>query len=54
MKEQWIIEAEHNAKDLAHDMYEQISDEADDYCVDEKWFFEKVIYYMRIESEKKE
>lgn len=37
MKEQWIIEAEQNAKDLAKELYEQISDEADDLCVDKYW-----------------
>lgn len=47
MKEQWIIEAEQDAKDLAEILYEDITDEADDMCVDRKWYFEKVIQYMR-------
>ncbi len=51
MKEQWIIEAEQNAKDLAKELYEQISDEADDLYIDKYWFFEKVVHYMRAESE---
>ena len=51
-KEQWIIEAEQNARDLAKILYEQIADEADDMCVDRKWYFEKVGQYMRSESEK--
>ena len=52
MKEQWIIEAENNAKDLAKILLEQIIDKADDLCVDRKWYFENVIQYMREESEK--
>lgn len=51
MKEQWIIEAEKNAKDLAEILYEQITDEADDISVDREWYFEKVIQHMRLESE---
>lgn len=54
MIEQWIIEADQNAEDLAKILYEQITDEADDMCVDRKWYFEKVIQYMRKESEDKE
>ena len=50
MKENWIIEAEQNAKDLAKTLYEQIIDEADDLCVDKEWFFEKVVQYMRKEK----
>ena len=50
-KEQWIVEAEQNAKDLAEMLYEQITDEADGMCVDRKWYFEKVVQYMRSESE---
>ena len=51
MKEQWIFEAEQNAKDLAKILYEQITNNADDICVDRKWFFEKVVYYMTAKSE---
>lgn len=55
MKEQWAVEAEQNAKDLAKILakilYEQIIDEADVICVDRKWYFEKVVHYMRAESE---
>ena len=51
MKEQWIVEAENSARDLAKILLEQITDEADDLCVDRKWFFEKVNQYMRTESE---
>lgn len=54
MKEQWIVEAEQNAKDLAEIFFEQIMDEADDLCVDRKWYFEKVVQHMRAESEDKE
>lgn len=54
IKERWIVEAEYSAKRLAHDMYEQIMDEADDQCVDRRWFFEKVINYMQAGSEDKE
>lgn len=49
MKEQWIVDAEHAAKDLAWNFYDQILYEADDNCIDREWFFEKVIYYMRKE-----
>lgn len=52
MKEQWIVEAEKNAKDLAQILYEQITDEADDICVDREWYFEKVVQYMKTESER--
>jgi len=51
MKEAWIVEAEMNAKDLAQILYEQITDEADYAFVDREWFFEKVVQYMREESE---
>ena len=51
MKEQWIVEAEKNAKDLAEILYEQITDEADDICVDREWYFEKVVQYMIAESD---
>ena len=51
MKEQWIIVAEQSAKDLAERMYEQIAEEADYLYVDRKWYFEKVVQYMRSESE---
>lgn len=51
MTEQWIVEAEQNAKDLAEILLGQITDEADDLCVDRKWYFEKVIQYMKGESD---
>lgn len=51
MKEQWIVEAERNAKDLAEKLYKQITEEADYTCIDRKWFFEKVVYYMTAKSE---
>ena len=51
MKEQWIVEAEKNAKDLAERMCEQIADEANYVNVDREWYFEKVVQYMRKESE---
>lgn len=50
MTEQWIVEAEKNAKDLAEILCEDITDEADDMCVDRKWYFEKVVQYMREEN----
>lgn len=53
MKEQWIIEAEQKAKNLAERLYEEIAGEAGDICVDREWYFEKVIQYMRAESEDK-
>lgn len=46
--------AESNAKDLAERMYEQIAEEADYINIDRKWYFEKVVHYMRSESEDKE
>lgn len=51
MKEQWVIEAEQNARDLAEILLEDITDNADDLCVDRKWYFEKVVQYMKAESE---
>lgn len=54
MKEQWIVEAENNARDLAKNLFEQITDEADDLCVDRKWYFEKVVQYMRAKMEGEE
>lgn len=54
MKEQWIVEAEQNAKDLAEILFEQIMGEADDLYVDRKWYIEKVLQQMRAESEDKE
>jgi len=51
MKEQWIVEAEQKAKDLAEMLYYEIAYEADKICVDSKWFFEKVVQYMKQESE---
>ncbi len=49
MKEQWLVEAEQNAKDLAEILYEQITNEADYICVDRKWYFEKVVQFMSAE-----
>ena len=54
MKETWIVEAENNARDLAKILYEDITDEADELCVERKWYFEKVVQYMRAESEVQE
>lgn len=51
MKEQWVVEAEQNAKDLAERIYQQISEEADYIWIDRKWYFEKVVQFMRAESE---
>lgn len=51
MDEQWIVEARQNAKDLAERMYEQIIKEADYIGIDREWYFEKVVQYMRAESE---
>ena len=52
MSEQWIVEAENNARDLAKILYNRITNKADDLCVDRKWYFEQVLQYMRVESEK--
>ena len=54
MKEQWVVEAEQNAKDSAKILYEKIVDKADDICVDREWYFKKVIQFMGAESEDKE
>lgn len=53
MKEQWIVEAENNARDLAEILFEQMTDEADDLCVDRKWYFDKVIGYLNRKLENK-
>ncbi len=69
MKEQWkmeqpakdlektLHEQEQTAKELAEilakTLYEHITDEADVLCVDRKWYFEKVVQYMKAESEDK-
>ena len=45
--DKWIVNAKQNAKDLAEVIYEQITDEADDLYIDRKWYFEKVVQYMR-------
>lgn len=50
-KEQWIVEAEKNAKDLAERICEQIAREANYLYVEREWYFEKVVQYMRRESE---
>lgn len=51
MKEQWIAEAEPYAKDLAKRICEQIVEEADYIYADRKWYFEKVVQFMKEESE---
>lgn len=51
MKEQWIVEAEHHAKDLAERICEQIAEEANYANVDREWYFEKVVQFMREERE---
>lgn len=51
MKEQWLIEAEQYAKDLAERMYNQITEEANYIHIDREWYFEKVVKYMRAEME---
>lgn len=50
MKEKWILEAEQSAKDLTERINNQIAEEARRIYVDEEWYFEKVIQYMRAES----
>lgn len=50
MKEQWVVEAEQNAKDLSERIYEQIAEEANYLHIDRKWYFEKVVQYMGAES----
>ena len=52
-KEQWIVEAEKDAKDLAERICEQIAEEADYANVDREWYFEKVVQYMKAENEEK-
>ena len=47
----WIKEAEENAKDLAERICEQIAEEAKYAHIDREWYFEKVVQYMRTESE---
>lgn len=51
MKGQWEVEAERNAKDLAERICEQIAEEANYICVDRRWYYEKVVLYMKAESE---
>lgn len=51
MKEQWVVKAEQSAKDLAERIYEEIVEEADYICVDREWYLEKVVQYVRTESE---
>ncbi len=51
MQEQWVIEAEQYAKDLAERIYEQITEEANYMHIDRKWYFEKVVQYLMAESE---
>ena len=53
MSEQWIVEAENSARNLAKILFKQITNEADDLCVDRMWLFDKVLQYMRAESEEK-
>ena len=47
MSEQWVVEAENSARHLAEILLKQITNEADDLCIDRMWFFEKVLQYMR-------
>ena len=47
----WIKEAEENAKDLAERICEQIAEEAKYAHIDRERYFEKVVQYMRTESE---
>ena len=53
--EKTLHEQEQTAKDLAEilakRLCECITEEADVLCVDRKWYFEKVVHYMRAESE---
>jgi len=51
MTDKWILDAKQDAKYLAKVIYRQITDEADDLCVDRKWYFEEVVQYIRKESE---
>ena len=51
MKEKWIVEAEQTTKELAERLCECITEEADVLCVDRKWYFEKVVQYMKAGSE---
>lgn len=48
----WIKEAEVNAEDLAERICEQITEEAKYLHLDREWYFEKVVQYMRPESER--
>lgn len=54
MEEQWITEADKVAKKLAKTLSEYITDEAHNLRVEREWYFEKVIQYMRAESEDKD
>lgn len=51
MKEQWVIEAEQYAKDLAKRIYVQITEEAEYMHIDNEWYYEQVVKYMRAEME---
>ena len=52
MKEQWIVDAENEAKDLARDFCKRIRDKADAIDIDRIWFFEHVIQYMSQREER--
>lgn len=47
----WIAETEKDAKDLAERICQQIAEEAEYAHIDRKWYFDKVVQYMRTESE---
>lgn len=47
----WIKEAEENAKDLAKRICQQIAEEAEYAHIDREWYFEKVVQFMKTESE---
>ena len=47
----WIKEAEENAKDLAERICQQIAEEAEYAHIDREWYFEKVVQFMKTESE---
>ena len=47
----WIAEAEKDAKDLAERICQQIAEEAEYAHIDREWYFEKVVQFMKTESE---
>lgn len=50
MSEQWIVEAENSARHLAEILLKQITNEANDLCVDGKWYLERVLKYIQAEG----